>query len=502
MNMNAPSVPALVRPLLCSVALVAFGAVAPARQAGKLVIEAGRIVTQAGPDIENGRIVIEGGRITAVGTAAEVEKPWDATVIGGPKLVAFPGFVEAHTSQGMDRQNENIDVAPFLDIRDSIDPVAYFFEDCLRYGVTTINVQQGGNCVVGGRGMIVRPVGMTVEEMAVRTLYGMKLSARPKSGKTRATQMQALRFAFDDLRYYLEGLVAKEKDEQGYAKREALFQGRELEAEKAEGRPMTNTAWKVEGLELIPRGALDERYEPLLGLLEGRYPVFFHCAEPVDVAHALEIARENGILAKTTLVIEDGCWKAADLIAEAGVPVVLEGPLVDVERDPITGEERETFAAGVLHEKGIRFALSSEDPNTRAPAFQAALAIGRGLERAVALDAVTRVPAEILGLGTEVGSLEKGKLGNVLLFSGDPLSVTSWVEHVVIEGKPVYDRAKDVRNKHLLEGVQPAGTTPATAAGGEDPEHADEHGAKPKKESGPSGKESGADKSEKEGGGR
>ena len=100
---------------------------------GKLVIEAGRIVTLSGPDIEDGRIVIEGGRITAIGKADEVQKPWDAVVIGGPKLVAFPGFVEAHTSQGMDRQNENVDVAPFLDIRDSIDPVAYFFEDCLYY---------------------------------------------------------------------------------------------------------------------------------------------------------------------------------------------------------------------------------------------------------------------------------------------------------------------------------------------------------------------------------
>lgn len=458
--------------LLLAVSWAAWHAPSHAQGNGKLVVEAGRIMTQAGPDIENGRIVIQGGRITAVGKADEVEKPWDATVIGGKEYVAFPGFVEAHTSQGMDRPNENVDVAPFLDIRDSVDPVAYFFEDCLRYGVTTVNVQQGANCVVGGRGMIVRPFGMTVEEMAVRPLFGMKLSTRPKSGKSRATQMQALRFAFEDLQDYLAGLVEKERDEQGYAKREALFQGRELEAEAAQGRAMGGNAWKVEGLELIPRGALDERHAPLLELLEGRYTAFLHCGDPLDVVHALEVARAQGILAKTVLVIEEDCWKAADRIAEAGVPVVLEGPLLDVQRDPITGEEVETFVPKVLHEKGIRFALSSEDPNTRAPAYQAALALAHGLERSVALDAVTRVPAEILGLGNELGSLEQGKLGNVLLYSGDPLSVTAWVEHVVLEGKLVYERAKDVRNKHLLEGVQPAGTAPPTAATeGEDPEH-------------------------------
>ncbi len=489
------------RLLLLLAASAALPTPLAAQGQGKLVIEAGRIVTQAGPDIENGLLVIEGGRITAVGKAGEVEKPWDAVVLGGASFVAFPGFVEAHTSQGLDRPNENLDVAPFLDIRDSIDPVAYFFEDCLRYGITTVNVQQGANCVVGGRGMIVRPTGLTVEEMAVRPLFGLKLSTRPKNGKSRTTQMQTLRYAFDDLRRYLEDLVEKERDERGHARREALFQGRELEEEEAEGRAMAGTSWKVDGLELIPRGALEEKYEPLLAAVEGRTAIFVHCGDPLDVVHALEVARANGLLARTALVIEAECWKAADRIAEAGVPVILEGDVVEVRRDPVTGEEVETFVPGVLHEKGIRFALSSENPNTRAPAYQAALSIGRGLERSVALDAVTKVPAEILGLGAELGSLEVGKLGNVLLFSGDPLSITSWVEHVVIEGQPVYDRSKDVRNKHLLEGVQPTGTAPPSAA-----ESAEEEGAKEEQE-GAEGAEAGKDdesgkKEEGEDGGR
>jgi imidazolonepropionase-like amidohydrolase len=468
----------LAYPLLGALALATVPALPAAQGSGKLVVEAGRIVTMAGPDITDGRIVIDGGRITAIGPASEVEKPWDATVVGGPAFVAFPGFVEAHTSQGMDRGNENLDVAPFLDIRDSIDPIAYFFENALRNGITTLNVQQGPNCVVGGRGMIVRPVGMTVEEMTVRPLFGMKLSTRPKSGKSRATQMQALRFAFEDLKDYLTDLVEKEQDERGYAKREALFQGRDLEEEKATGRAMETSAWKVEGLELVPRGALDERWAPLLEMLEGRYAVFFHCGQPIDVTHALEVARANGFLARTTLVIEGDCWRAADLIAEAGVPVVLEGPIVEIERDPITGEERETFVPGVLAAKGIRFALSSEDPASRSPAYQAALAIGEGLDRAAALAAVTTVPAEIIGMGDELGSLETGKLGNVLLFSGDPLSITSFVEHAVVEGRVAYDRAKDVRNKHLLEGVQPPNTAPPTTAG-EDAGHEHEAEEKP-----------------------
>jgi len=450
--------------LLSSFAAATFLAGGLAAQSGDLVIEAGRIITQAGDDIEDGVIVIQNGRITAVGTADEVEKPWDAPVIGGPEFVAFPGFVEAHSDQGLDRsnRNENVDVAPFLDIRDSIDPVGYFFEDCLRYGITTVNVQQGANCVIGARGMVVRPVGMTVEEMMVRPAFGLKISASPKSRNSRATQMQKLRQTFEDLQRYLDDLVEKERDERGQAEREALYQGRELEGEEAKGRAMEGLAWTVGGLELVPRGAIDVQQRPLLDLVEGRVPVFFYCGAPADVPNALEIARANGFLARTTLVIDESCWRAADLIAEAGVPVVLDGDLVDVRRDPITGEEEETFVPGVLLEKGIRFALSSSDPNTHSLWYQAALATGLGMERQAALDAVTTIPAEIIGMGNDVGSIEQGKQGNVVLLSGDPLSITSWVEHVVIEGVPVYDRSEDVRNKQLLDGTQPPGTAAAT----------------------------------------
>ena len=439
----------------------------------KLVIEAGRIITQAGPEIADGVIVIEGGRIVAVGRADEIEKPWDAPVLGGPDFVAFPGFVEAHTSSGMDRSNENIDVAPFLDIADSIDPVAYYFEDCLRWGITTINIQQGNNCVVGGQGMIVRPVGLTIEEMMVRPRFGVKMSVSPKSGKSRATQLQTLNLAFDELHRYLEELVEKERDDAGYAAREALFQGRELEGEDAKGRAMKGAAWTVDGLELIPRGAIDEKQVPLLDIVEGRRPVFLYCGAPTDVPRALTVARDNGFLARTTLLISPDCWEAADLIAEAGVPVILSGDMVHTRRDPVTGEELETFVPGVLEEKGVRYALSSRNANTNSLWYQAALAVGHGVERQAALNAVTTVPAEILGLGKDVGSIEEGKLGNVVLFSGDPLSVTSWVEHVVVEGREVYDRSKDVRNKHLLDGAQPAGTGANVDAPTEH-DHADE----------------------------
>ncbi len=468
--------------LILSAALLAPpGASAPAgaQQGGKLAIKAGRILPKPdAPAIEDGVIVIESGRITAVG-GADTEIPWDAEVIEAPEWTAFPGFVEAHTFRGTDRPNENIDVVPFLKIADSIDPVNFYFEDALRYGITTINVQQGEQTVIAGQGLVVKPVGMTVEEMLVKSDAGLKLSASPKRGNSAPTQVQALRTAFGDLRRYLEDLVQQKRDKSDLARREALFQGRELEGEAGKGRAMEGSAWRVEGLDRVPRGEVDEKQEPLLALVEGRMAAFFFCSRAMDVPHALEIARDNGFLARTTLVLDGDSWKAADRIAEAGLPVVWEGDLVHVERDPIDGELRETFVPSELDRRGVRFALSAENPASQSLWYQAALSTGLGLPREKAIAAVTTVPAEILGLGKRVGSLEPGKDGNVLLLSGDPLSVSSWVERVVIEGKPVYDRSKDIRIQHLLEGKTPPGTAPSGQGADAVPPHDDEKGTTP-----------------------
>jgi imidazolonepropionase-like amidohydrolase len=477
-------------------ALALTVALTPVVHAGdKIAIKVGRIITQAGPDILNGVIVIENGKIRYVGNdpkeirgekPAIEEVPWDAEVLDHPELTAFPGFVEAHSFRGMDRPNENIEVAPFLDVRDSIDPISFYFEDSLRSGITTINIQQGAACVIGGQGMVVMPYGLTIEQMLVKTNSGLKISAAPRPGRSRATQAQALRRAFTDLRQYLEKTVQDKKDGKDYARREALYQGRDLEkAENKNGRALEGDAtWKVPGLETIPRGEIDEKQEPLLRLVEGKIPAFIYCDSGVAVQLALEVARTNGFLANTVLVLDGDSWKAADLIAEAGVPVILSPMLMYVERDPVTGKEIETFVPGVFKKKNVRFALQSLNTTAQSLWYQAALCVGYGIDRQTALDAVTKTSADILHLGKRLGSLEVGKDGNVLLLSGDPLSVTTTVNYVVLQGQVVYDRSKDVRTKHLIEGVEQQNAAPGgvdASAGA----HGDDDGASEAKDEGP-----------------
>jgi len=453
----------ILRALTQTVAAISMASLAFALPGdGNLVIKAGKVITVSGETIENGTIVIEGGRITAIGK--DVEYPWTASVKEFPNSVAFPGFVEAITNRGMDRANENVEVAPFLNVRDSIDPVNFYYEDALRAGITTINVQQGADCVVGGMGYVVKPKGLTVEAMTVKPNSGVAMSASPKRGKSRATQTQALREAFGDLRQYLEGLVQEKKDGVDYATREALYQGREPDEETAKGRPMGGNAWKVDGLQMVPRWEIDEKKAPLLKIVEGKTAVYFHCSTPQDVRMAIDVATANGFLHRIVLVLGSSCWKAADLIAERGVPVILSSALTHIERDPVTGEEIETFVPGVFQDKGVRFALRSTGAASQSLWYQAALCVGHGMSRKDAIAAVTTTPAEMLGLGKRIGHLSKGADGNVVIFSGDPLSVTSLTEYVVIEGNEAYDRATDTRVRHLETGEQPENTAPASAS--------------------------------------
>ena len=188
--------------------------------------------------------------------------------------------------------------------------------------------------------------------------------------------------------------------------------------------------------------------------------VYMYCGSPAEVHTALTIARENGFLHRMVFVLGSGCFKAADEIAAANVPVILSRTLVHTERDPITEEETLTFEAKIFQDKGVTFALTSSNSGLESLWYQAALCVGQGMDRKAALAAITTSPAKILGLENRVGTIKPGADANVVLYTGDPLSVTSHVNLVFIDGKQVYDRSKDARLRHLMDGERPSGTAP------------------------------------------
>jgi imidazolonepropionase-like amidohydrolase len=384
-------------------AVLALAAVGAVPEDAALAIKGARVIPVSGPELENAVVLVRGGKIEAVGRDLEI--PWDARVIDGSKKVLIPGFVEAHTFRGTDRPNERLPSVPFVSTFDSINPVDPFYEDALRQGITAMAVMPGNDTMIGGQGCVVRPVGVTTEAMMLVKNAALKISLKPRPGVSRMAHLAALR---------------KELEEASEALRD----------KKAEP---------------------DVRREPLSRLLKGLLPAFVYCPTASDVHRAMDLAETYKFKAK--LVLGRDGWKAAAEIARKGFDVVLDPELEYWETDEERHEELRRFGAAAPAKAGVRFAFQTDalPYGTSYLWFQAATAVRNGLSRTEALRAATLAPAEILGLGSRMGSIEKGKDANLVLLTGDPLDAQTWVDLVLVEGKTVYERAKDEKLKRVLE---------------------------------------------------
>lgn len=448
-----------MKKLIIPFVLFSIFASAAFAQEGNIAVRAGQLLTPDGV-IENGTLVIRGGVIEAVG-GPDTEVPFDVLLRELPEATVFCGFAEAHTSSGLDRANENVAVAPFLDVKDSIDPSSYYFEDELRGGTVAIGVIPGNNCVIGGRGRVVSPAGMTVEAMTLDDAMGMKMAIGPKSGWSRSAQLAELREAIDRLNNALEVLGQKLIDD------DELRKDRERALEDLAEKTDDGDRWDslggfvrygedFPGKDLISEEDVDDAQRGLVNILNGDERLWVWCPAPSDIYHAKNWAEEHELIDNLVFVVRAGVWKASDLIAEMGRPVVLvDGPW-HVEVDPVTQEEVKTFAPLKLHEAGVVFALGSQKGRMGPDrlSWQAATCVREGVPASVALAAVTTVPAQVWGLGDRVSRLAEGADGSFVVLDGDPLDFNATVLEVWVRGGQVYDRSKDERLQRLLEGRQ------------------------------------------------
>lgn len=425
-----------------------------------VAVRGGRVLPIDGPELAEGTVLIVDGKVSKVGPVKDVQVPYDATVIDARGKVVIPGWVLAHTSAGLDRGNEGLPVMPFLEAGDAIDPSSLFFEDALRDGVTTVHVIQAEACLIGGTGRVLRPIGLTPDQMTVRAPSGLKLSfggLTAAGGWDPMRERARLREAFADLDDWLDGLAERRYEE------EEKKAGREVKVPPEKAREL--------GRALIRAEDLDDAHRNLHALTRGKLDAFVFVAGAKDVEPAAALALEHGFLERTTFVLGGDAWKAAEVLKATGRPVVVGPALVHREADPVTGETKETFIPKALHDAGLTFALLT-DPGAsmgeRFPWWQAARCVRAGIPRAVALRAVTTEAARACGVADRKGALAPGKDGDLLLLTGDPLSARSQVESVVLGGELVYERSRDFRLRRLVTGKDeprpekptPGGPTP------------------------------------------
>jgi imidazolonepropionase-like amidohydrolase len=417
----------------------------------QVAVKAGKILTITGPVIENGVVLIQNGRIQKVGKAADIEIPWTAKVIDASDKVVLPTWVLAHSQGGQRGLNENMQNVPWLSVADAIDPGSVYFEDCLRNGVGTIHVLPGNQTLLGGSGMVVRPFGRTVEDMAVAANTGIKMSLQA-SGGGRLQQIRKLRRALEDVREYTAD----------FDRRKAEF-----EKEQAAGAIPADKKWTEE---------YDRTKKPVIDLLSKKSKGWLFVPSVAEIDEAMRLGQDLDLV----FVLGQNIDEAAGALAKANKTVILDDVFEYFETDDETQKEHKVCTAKLLADAGVPFAMSLGLAGpTSYPWWQLGTCVRNGVDRRLALESLTTVPARLLGLQDQVGSIAEGKLGNLQILTGDPLQATSWVDTVLLEGEVVYERSKDPRLQYLFgdeqnktskaAGPEQAGATKTEPAAGEKP---------------------------------
>ena len=452
---------ALAFALLATFLICADAPAAPAD--GPIALQVGRVIPVAGPEIENATILIENGRIKAIGKNLPI--PRDARVISKPDGVALPGAVDVHGTTGLRIPNESLADVPYVTVLDGIDPSSTGLRNSLRAGVTTVHCIPANSTRFGGQGAVIRTSGgqegrRMVDELVVKSPSGLKLSLSPSSGETRMGNMAALRKRFHDLHGKLRALQVKQSG------RAALIDKPDekatLEALVSLKPDWTQIDWKLfdgeDGLaEKVP--ATDR---VLVDAIRGKLPVWLYVPRATDIFKAFELIETHGL--RSTLVLSSDAWKLVDVLEgrEGLSPLVLSSRFEVWETDPRTRVESRHITPKLFWEAGIPFTIqvAQDRSSNRGPSFgrsgryshwyQCARLVRYGVPRDAALRTVTLAAAEVLGLEHRIGSLEIGKDANIVVFTGDPLDVRSWVDLVLIEGDEAYDRAADPDLERLL----------------------------------------------------
>jgi imidazolonepropionase-like amidohydrolase len=137
-------------------------------------------------------------------------------------------------------------------------------------------------------------------------------------------------------------------------------------------------------------------------------------------------------------------WKVKDLLKEKNIPVIL-GPSQALPLEEDDPYDKPYSRAGELHAAGVRIAIATfNSSDSRTLPYEAGQAVGFGLPWEEALKAITLYPAQIFGLADRLGTIEPGKLANLVVTTGDPLEIRTEVKHVFIGGQPA-----DRMNRHL-----------------------------------------------------
>jgi len=387
----------------------------------------GTILCPVNGQIDDGIVVFDDKKIRSVGK--DVKIPKNAEIIDAEGKYILPGFIDAHTHQGLfdgsigwagsDGNEMTEAITPHMRAIDGFNPHEPSLSEALLGGVTSLNTGPGSGNVIGGQAFVIKPIGSdVVEDMILQAPSGLKvaLGENPKRVHGRDnSRMPSTRMG-------VAALLRKTiTDAQNYMDEWKAFGSKAREA-KEEGKAPPTPPKRDLGLEMIAK------------VVKREIPLHAHAHRADDIATVIRLSKEFNI--RLVLIHCTEGHKIADHIAKSEVPAVI-GPTMYWVSKPET-RERGFDTAVILNKAGVKVALQTDSltPMNYFPLLPMNV-IKLGMSRDDALKCVTINPAEILGVDKRIGSLEKGKDADIVIWSGHPFEFYSKVERVFVNGTEI-----------------------------------------------------------------
>ncbi|HYM87404.1 MAG TPA: amidohydrolase [Pseudoxanthomonas sp.] len=414
--------------------------------AGPVLIRNATVLTGNGERLDGADVLLQDGKVVSVGRA--LPAPADATVVDGTGRWVTPGIIDVHShlgvypSPGMSAHSDgNEATAPVTAnvwAEHSIWPQDPGFHTALAGGITSLQILPGSANLVGGRGV-------TLKNVSATTYQGMKFPDAPwglkmacgenpkrvygqKGGpSTRMGTIAGYRAAFIDASEYLK----KNQPKQDKPKKKRWWS-------RASGDDKADSAGDS-------GGKRDLKLDTLAGAINGEIRVHIHCYRADEMATMLDLAKEFGFkIAAFHHGVE--AYKIADRLAAENVCGALwadwwgfKMEAFDGIQENIALVDRPANSCAIVHsdsDEGIQ-RLNQETAKVMAHARQAGIEIPP--ERAIRW--ITQNPARAMGILERTGTLEAGKMADVVVWNQNPFSVYAHAEQVYIDGARVYDRS-------------------------------------------------------------
>lgn len=409
-------------------------------RAGTFAIVGAKIVTVSGAVIDNGTVVIQNGKITSVAAGNSV--PSGAERIDGRGLSVYPGMIDSATALGLveigQGANATVDAAEIAPNNANakaylaVNPHTSHVNVTRVNGVTTVMSAPTGG-IIAGQGTIINLNGSTQAEMAIEPTAALVINF-PRIAQGGGGFGGGGFGGFGGQQQDFNELVRRRDTAVEDLKKQfaaALAHGKAMDAYAKD--------------KTLPAVTTNLVFEAMLPYVRGEKPIVFTAERERDIRAVAKFVADMKIKG----IISGGqeAWKAADDLKKNNIPVIY----TNIYALPVRDDDPYDFlfeGPAKLQAAGVKFAVSTGDAGAenRDLPYHAGLAGAYGLPKEEALKSVTLYPAQILGVADRLGSIEVGKMANVVVADGDILDPRTSIKYMFINGRliPLTSRHTDL----------------------------------------------------------